>query len=136
MTWADGRENAGADLEFQPIGNFSGIWKNEAEEVYVEISWEGLASSEDFYYTVFIRRGVEEHSVDFHMQGLYNRESGKLEASGTAVSYVKNSEGGFDPVEDSETYEAFFSMQENGKLMFETANGIDLDYAGPMLEID
>ena len=134
LIWTDARENEGADLEFQPIGRFDGMWQNDAEEVYAEINWEGMSDEETFFYTVFIRRGTDEKAVEFNMQGLYNWDTGKLEAAGTATSFVSNGQGGYEPVEDPETYEAFFSMQDNGKLLFEAANGIELDYIDPMME--
>ena len=134
LTWADGRENAGADLEFQPIGEFQGIWRNEEENVYVEIDWRGLTDEETFFYYVFIRRGAEEQYTEFSMTGLYNPDTDKLECSGSATSFTRNAEGGFDAAEDGETYDAFFSDMGNGRLLFETENGIELEYFDPAME--
>lgn len=134
LTWSDGHENAGADLEFRPIGDFGGIWQNEAEEVYVEIEWEGLADEETFFYFVFIRRGGEEQYTEFTMTGMYNPETDKLECTGSAVSYAKNAEGGYDMTSDDEIYDAFFSAMGNGKLLFEAANGIELEFVDPAME--
>ncbi len=122
LIWNDSVENAGADLEFVNIGRFEGQWMSEGEEdLWAEIMWNGL-DEEEFFYTVFIHRGP----VEFLMNGFYNAETGKLECMGTATQWVENAEGGFDPVEDGETYEAFFSMLENGNLLFEAANGIEM----------
>ncbi len=122
LLWQDSVENAGADLEFVNIGCFDGQWTtDEEEDLWAEISWNGL-DEEEFFYTVFIHRG----QVEFLMNGFYNPETGKLECMGTATQWVDNGQGGFDPVEDGENYEAFFSMLENGNLLFETANGIEM----------
>ncbi|MBQ6175401.1 MAG: hypothetical protein IJK28_12360 [Clostridia bacterium] len=122
LLWSDSVENAGADLEFQNIGRFAGQWKAmEEEDLWTEIRWAGL-NEETFFYTVFISRGP----VEFSMQGLYNPETGKLECTGTARTWEPDGEGGFNAVEDGETYEAFFSMMDNGSLLFETANGIEM----------
>ena len=118
LCWKDGRENAGADLAFSNIGNFEGVWANEAEEVEVEIFWEGRRNENTFYYAAYIFRGAGDTLVQFTMQGLYNPETGKLE-----VAEAYNPDG-------SETYDAFFSMTEDGKLLYETANGIELEYKG------
>ena len=127
LIWADGHENAGADLQFQDIGTFEGVWRNEAEEVWTEIYWEGM-DEEYFFYTVFIHRGGDEQYTEFTMQGLYNPETGKLEATGPAASFTRNADGGYDVVYDEESHEAFFSWMENGNLLFEAANGIELVY--------
>ncbi len=134
LTWADAHENAGADLEFQCIGDFEGVWQNEAEEVYAEISWDGFTNGETFFYTVYIRRGGEEQYTEFSMTGNYNTETGKLEAKGTATSMTRNAEGSYDAADDDEEYDAFFSKTEDGKLLFETANGIELEYVDAVVE--
>ena len=36
LIWQDGHDDAGAGLEFQNIGRFDGVWRNEAEEVAAE----------------------------------------------------------------------------------------------------
>lgn len=128
LIWKDGHENAGADLEFANIGNFEGVWVNEEEQVEVEILWNGT-SDDDFFYTVFIMRGTDDAFTSFVMNGVYNEETGKLECLGSATSYTRNEEGTLDAVEDGETYDAFFSFTEEGTLLFETANGIELEYA-------
>ena len=87
------------------------------------MTWEGLLSDETFYYTVFIHRG----QVEFNLQGLYDWESGKLTCSGTAVEWVFDGQGAYNPVESAETYEAIFSLMDNGHLLYETANGIEME---------
>ena len=110
LIWRDGYENAGQDLEFANIGRFEGSWKNEDEEVWTEIDWDG--HDDRFYYDVFIQRGLGENAVVFNMTGVYNEETGKLECS---------------EVIDGELFDAFFSMMADGRILFEAANGIELD---------
>ena len=126
LNWQDGIENAGADLGFQNIGRFSGTWRNDAEEVAAEIIWEGL-NEERFYYSVYINRGNAQAYTDFIMTGKYNPENGKLECEGTAESH-KVTDGIITSENDGEIYDAFFSFTDSGKLLFETDNGIELDY--------
>ncbi|MBQ8135956.1 MAG: hypothetical protein IJ174_00805 [Clostridia bacterium] len=123
LLWKDGHENAGADLEFIRIGSFSGSWKNDDEGVSVTFAWNGR--EDKFYYNVVIQRfseNFESYSL-FAMTGLYNEETAKLECSGSVWSM--NSEGML--ATDGETYDAFFSMMENGNILYEAANGIELE---------
>ena len=53
---------------------------------------------------------------------------GRLTADGTCTVYKKNAEGEYDSEEDGESYDAAFSGMEDGRLLFETANGIELEY--------
>ena len=62
------------------------------------------------------------------MNGEYDPATGKLTAYGTCTVFTKNAEGGYDSEEDGESYEAFFSKMDDGRLLFETANGIELEY--------
>ena len=126
LLWQDGYENQGADLEFLNIGHFEGRWANEAEEVTVDISWNGLLDEEHFDYTVYIRRGGEQTYTLFLMNGTFNPETGKLECLGTATSFTD----GQAAEDDGESYDAFFSFTGDGKLLFEAANGIELEYVG------
>ena len=123
LVWTDGHENMGADLEFSNIGRFLGDWKNDAEGVYVMIEWNLYRESR--FDDVFIKReGADPESFTlFVMTGMYNEETGKLECVGSA--WTRNSEGNM--VTDGETYDAFFSLTDNGGLLFETANGIELE---------
>ena len=119
LIWADSRNpDAGADLEFRYIGRFAGSWRSaEGEEpVTVEFKWMGL-DQENYCYSVYLHRGDDAVYSDFIMTGNYNEENGKLECSGRCVDE-----------QDTEVYEAFFSMTENGQLLYEAANGILLDY--------
>ncbi len=127
LIWKDGRGTDGIDLEFEDIGRFNGQYRNDAEQVCAEFEWEGL-DEENFYYTVCIHRGEGAYYVEYNMQGLYNPETGKLECTGKATTWTLNANGGYDPTEDPETYDAFFSRLDNGNLLFETANGIELEY--------
>lgn len=128
LIWADGRGNEGADLEFRNIGRYEGVWRNDGEEVAVRFRWEGLRDEESFFYTATIRRGNDEFYVEFTMKGLPDPETGRLAMTGTAVSFTRDADGNYRPEEDGETYEAFFSVLENGKILFEAANGIELEY--------
>ena len=40
----------------------------------------------------------------------------------------KNASGEYDYQDDGETVDAIFSILENGNLLYETANGIELEY--------
>ncbi len=128
LYWEDGRGNDGTDLEFRDIGRYEGVWRNEAEEVEVRFTWEGLTDQEAFYYSATIHRGTEAFFVEFNMQGLPDFETGRMELVGTAVTYTLNAEGGYDAETDGEEYDAFFSEMDDGRILFETANGIELTY--------
>ena len=129
LTWKDGRENAGADLEFMNIGAFDGLWKNEAEETEAEFLWNGL-DQENFNYTVYIQRGKTDGDQysSYLMVGKYDPETGKLTASGSCSVFTKNAAGEYDSQDDGETVEAVFSKTEDGKVLYETDNGIELEY--------
>ena len=129
LIWKDGHDGAGAGLEFVNIGRFDGVWRNEAEEVEAEFLWNGLTEDEMFY-TVYIARGKNDGDryTIFLMNGSYDPATGKLRAEGTCTLFTKNVSGGYDSSEDGETYDAFFSMMEDGRLLYETANGIELEY--------
>ena len=120
LTWKDGHENSGADLEFTDIGRFNGDWKNDAEGVYATFTWNG--HEEAFYYDVFLQRNGEgeENVTVFQMTGVYNPETKKLECTGTVLSDSEDQK-------DEETYDAFFSVMDNGGLLFESGNGIELE---------
>ena len=120
LTWNSGREgeSGGADLQFRPIGRFSGAWRSaEGEEpVTVDFTWKGL-EEETYFYEVYLHRGDDTTYSEFVMTGVYDEETGKLVCTGKSVDQA-----------DPETYEAFFSMTEDGKLLYEAANGIVLEY--------
>ncbi len=129
LIWKDGHDNAGADLEFTNIGRFQGVWRNEAEEVEAEFMWNGT-DVDTFFYTVYIQRGIvgADHYALYLMNGTYDQATGKLTAVGTCTLFTKNASGEYDSQDDGETVDAFFSMLENGNLLYETANGIELEY--------
>lgn len=129
LIWEDGHENAGAGLRFTNIGRFDGVWRNETEEVEAEFLWNGL-SEDEMFYTVYITRGKTDGELYtvFLMNGEYDPATGKLTAYGTCTVFTKNAEGGYDSEEDGESYDAFFSKMDDGRLLFETANGIELEY--------
>lgn len=129
LIWKDGHEDAGAGLEFVNIGRFDGVWRNEAEEVEAEFLWNGITEDEMFY-TVYITRGKTdgEHYTNFLMNGTFDPSTGKLTAEGSCTVFTKNASGEYESSEDGETYDAVFSMMEDGRLLYETANGIELEY--------
>lgn len=129
LIWKDGHDGAGAGLKFANIGRFDGVWKNEAEEVDAEFLWNGV-SEDEMFYTVYILRGKTdgERYASFLMNGTYDPATGKLTAEGTCTLFTKNASGEYEPSEDGEMYDAVFSMTEDGKVLFETANGIELEY--------
>ena len=129
LIWKDGHDDAGAGLKFANIGRLDGVWRNEAEEVTAEFLWNGTAE-DDMFYTVYITRGKTDGDLYtiFLMNGTYDPATGRLTADGTCTVYKKNAEGEYDSEEDGESYDAAFSRMEDGKLLFETANGIELEY--------
>lgn len=131
LIWKDAHDDAGAGLKFVNIGGFGveGLWKNKEAEVEVLFQWCG-ATEDEMKYTVNILRGNTEgdHYSDFLMDGTYDPATGKLSAYGTCTECKKNANGEFERTEDGENYEAFFSMTEDGKVLFETENGIELEY--------
>ena len=119
LRWTAASEpDAGADLEFRSIGRFNGSWYSaEGEEpVWVDFNWKGL-ESENFCYEVYLHRGDDDVYTEFTMTGVYDEETGKLTCTGRSVDEA-----------DTETYEAVFSMQEDGKMLYEAANGIVMEY--------
>ena len=129
LAWKDGRENAGEGILFTNIGTFDGLWTNEAEETAVEFMWNG-PDPEHFDYTVYIFRGTagEENYASYLMTGTYDPETGKLTAYGTCSLFKTNADGEYVSEDDGETYEAIFSKTEDGKVLYETDNGIELEY--------
>ena len=129
LIWKDGREDAGAGLKFANIGGFEGLWKNEAAETEAEFMWNG-SNEDEMFYTVYILRGKTDGDTyaSFLMNGSYDPSAGKLTASGTCTVFKKNAEGEYASEDDGETYDAVFSKTEDGRVLFETDNGIELEY--------
>ena len=129
LIWKDGHENAGAGLKFANIGRFDGVWQNEKEEVVAEFVWNGF-SEDDLFYTVYITRGKTDGAnyTVFLMNGTYDPATGKLTAYGACTEFTRNASGEYAASEDGESYDAIFSKTANGKVLFETANGIELEY--------
>ncbi len=128
LEWHDGHDDMGADLQFIPIGSFNGVWRNDDEDVYVEIHWQGLYDEETFFYSVFVHRGGDDQYADFDMAGLYDPETGMLKAAGTVVTTTLNASGTYDVTEDDEIYETSFVDLGDGTIMMEADNGIVLEY--------
>lgn len=121
LHWLDGRENVGADLEFANIGRFGGDWINDDEGVYVSIEW---ARGENGFYIVVIQRVSPDGAQRalYAMTGLYNEETEKLECDGKVYMVGEDNQLG-----EGEECDAFFSRMENGGILYETANGIELE---------
>ncbi len=124
LVWKDGHEQAAESKEFQNIGSFQGQYENKAAGLIAEINWEGT-NANSLYYTVYVQ--VNENK-DLHMTGVYNPQTKKLECTGFASQWVDNAEGGSDPSEEMEDCTATFSMTEDGKLVYESADGVVLDF--------
>ena len=129
LIWKDGHDDAGAGLKFANIGRFEGVWKNEEAETEAEFKWNGTADDEMFY-TVYILRGKTDGDLyaSFLMNGAYDPATGKLTAEGTCTVFKKNAEGEYTSEDDGESYDAVFSKMEDGRVLFETDNGIELEY--------
>ena len=129
LIWKDGHDDAGAGLKFTDIGRFRGTWRNEAEQVEATFLWDGL-DADTWWYTVHIQRGKSDANqfARYLMTGNYDPATNKLTAEGTVTVFTKNASGGYDTREDGEQYDAVFSMPGSGKLLYETANGIELEY--------
>ena len=128
LTWQDGHENIGQELEFRDIGNFEGVWRNDEEAVYTEFHWEGLFNEETYCYSVYVGRGADDDYADFHLVGLYNPETGKLECYDTAAVPMETDEALFAAQDDGVPYDAFFTDLGGGKLLYEAETGIELEY--------
>ena len=120
LIWKDARENAGGDLEFVNIGRFDGDWKNESEGVDVSIYWVG--EDDAFYYDVALLLGSSEDAKLYIMTGVYNPETARLECTGAEAGMTDDG----DIVLAEETFEAVFSMKEDGHLLYESGSGIEL----------
>ena len=129
LIWKDGHEDAGAGLKFKNIGSFEGVWQNEAEAVRAEMRWNG-ATDDELFYTIYITRGKTDGDryEEYTMNGFYNPATGKLEAMGTRIVFTKNANGEYDPEDDTESYDAVFSMTADGKVLYESGSGIVLDF--------
>lgn len=127
LTWKDGRENMGQDLEFRSIGRLEGVWKNEAEDVYTELHWEGLLDENTYFYTVFIGRGEEA----FHMAGLYDPKTCSLICYDTDAAPIRDAEDLFAAQDAGKPWDwnALFSDLGGGKLLLTMDNGaVELEY--------
>lgn len=123
LIWKDGHENAGADLEFTNIGRFGGEWENDDEGVFVMMDWIGGVNG--LLYSVLLQRTSPDQSqrAIYIMTGVYNEETQKLECTGEV--HMVGEDGQLE--KEGEACEAFFSMMENGRILYEAANGIELE---------
>ena len=51
-----------------------------------------------------------------------------IDADGTCTVFKKNAEGEYITEDDGETYNAVFSKMENGRVLLEADNGIEMEY--------
>ncbi len=124
LIWKDARENAGEGLAFLSIGNFEGLWRNDAKETEVTFGWNGLDDPDMLCYTVYITAGsadAKENTITV-LNGSFDPETGKLTAIGTTTRLTKNADGDYDAEDDGETVEAVFSDAGNGTLLWENEN--------------
>lgn len=130
LTWKDGEGDAGNGLEFAPNGgSFEGNWKQaegETDPVKAKIMWNGLTEDEMFF-TVYVTRG--EETADTYTVTLgncfYDPATKKIGCEdGVTTVFTRNAEGGYDTEDEEEATPIFFSFTEDGKLMYEAANGI------------
>ncbi len=128
LSWEDGHEHMGQDLEFRNIGCFEGVWRNDDAQVYAEFIWEGLFDENTYCYSVFIARGSGDQYADAHMAGAYDPETGKLECYDTGDEAVTDAEVIFAAQDAGQPCDASFSVLGNGRILFETENGIELEY--------
>jgi len=129
LIWKDGHDDAGAGLKFKNIGRFEGVWRNTEAETEAEFMWNG-GNADEMHYTVYILRGKTDGDTyaSFLMNGDYDPATGKLTATGTCTVFKKNAEGEYVSEDDGESYDAIFSKMEDGRVLFETDNGIELEY--------
>ncbi|MBO7663792.1 MAG: hypothetical protein J6U01_10510 [Clostridia bacterium] len=133
LEWNDPRDHAGDGVQFSNIGNFKGNWKSdagEAETVSVKIQWNGTSREEDWFYTVWVTRGAtdaETYTVTLANCD-YDAATGKLSGTGSMTVFTKNAQGEYDSQDSDENAEVIFSKTEDGKLLYEAANGIVLVY--------
>lgn len=129
LIWKDGHDDAGAGLQFANIGRFEGVWRNDEEEVEAEFMWNGT-DEDSLFYTVYIQRGFagNEHYALYLLNGAYDPATGRLSANGSCTLFTRNASGEYDSQDVEDPADAFFSKLENGKLLYETANGIELEY--------
>lgn len=132
LTWQDGRGEAGADLVFSDIGAFKGFWKSEDGKIYADIEWCDSEIGDEYGYNVFLHDEGEESYAEYVLHGLYSRETGKLETTGSVTIYRLKTEGGYDteeiPADPAEPLEIIFSNMGGGRILLERDNGYELVY--------
>ncbi len=118
LIWSDSREDAGAGLEFIPIGRYEGIWP--ATEASAQLMWA------DEYYTVYIDVRNEKGQTESYLyNAFYNRDTGRLEAIGSCelISFdAQNNETGREALEES--FEAELYIDGNHDLVWENKSPI------------
>lgn len=125
LTWTDGRENTGSELEFRDIGNFAGVWRNEAEDVYAEFQWDGLYDENTYFYYIFLARGED---AEFRYVGAYDPEAGKLICYDADAVGAEDAQGLFEALNAGTPCDAAFTDLGNGKLLYEGEGTIELEY--------
>ena len=131
LTWKDGRGQAGADLEFTDIGNFTGFWRSEDGRTSAEITWSDSEIGDEYGYNVYLHDEGDESYADYSAHGLYDPATGKLTVTaGSVMIFRLNAEDGYDmeEVPAEEPIELVFSDLGNGRILLEKENGIELIY--------
>ena len=132
LTWQDGRENAGADLQFSDIGSFKGFWKSEDGKISADIEWSDSEIGDEYGYHVFLHDEGDASYADYVLHGLYNRETGKLVTTGSVTVCRLNADGGYDaeeyPEDTEDPMETIFSDMGGGRILLERDNGYELVY--------
>ena len=132
LIWQDGRGDDGADLVFSEIGTFEGYWKSENGLICADIEWSDSEIGDEYGYNVFLHDEGDESYAEYVLHGLYNRETGKLETTGSVTIYRLNVEGSYDaeeiPADPEDPLEIIFSDMGNGRILLERDNGYELVY--------
>ncbi len=114
LIWTDESEDAGNGVEFVKIGWYDGThWVTEDFSFFISINWghEG--------YKVFITAGSEEHLTTWTYLCDYDAETDSLTGLGTRAEEMYDENGALvSYVEVYESGEATFSLDENGRLIW------------------
>ncbi len=131
LSWKDGHENIGQDLEFREIGQFDGVWRNDSEDVYTEFHWQGLYDENTYFYYAFVARGEDNYQI----AGMYDAETGRLVCYDSEAAGIEDTEGFLTAEEAGRPYDIVFTDLGSGKMLFETADGtkleLEYDILGP-----
>ena len=81
---------------------------------------------------MFLHDEGDESYAEYVLHGLYDKETGKLETTGSVTIYRLNAEGGYDiediPADPEDPLEIIFSDMGHGRILLERDNGYELVY--------